>query len=264
MGSPSVGKVERGVDQPAVALGLATDGLSLCPHPGGAELGILLRGVGIGAEELRADAVAHSEAQLHVGVEVEHLGVVLHAEQGIGWGYLRGVGVLAPGSGGISVVAHRGVHGGGSVEEILRVKELVVLLRRTEHAQVDGQEVVKRLLHQVHLGDEVPVGVVLHHRPVVQVADGCAVVGGFVAAAEGQVMVLHEARSGDGLREVGVVAAVNPAFIPLLGQGDVFAGIEHLDVLIDGLQAHVDIIGYLEGFAVAFHRGHLDDTRGTS
>ena len=77
-------------------------------------------------------------------------------------------------------------------------------------------------------------------------------------------MALHPSRAGDGLREVGVEAAVVIVQSQLLGRTDVLRGIQHLDIFIGVLHTHIPIIRDMDLRTTTLLGGHLDDTGGPS
>ncbi len=191
--------VERGVGQPVLRLMLSAVGLSLRPYPCGAELSVLGVVECVGAAQRELQVAGQFDLEVEVGVEVHVLRVVLLGEQGARRIDFRGCAVFRA-----LVAADGRVLRRGGVEQGLLVEDTLGLLRRAEHAEVDVEMAVEGLLRDVELGHEVVHALHVDDRAVVHEGQGSAVAGGLSAAAEGDVVVLHESRARDGVGEVGV------------------------------------------------------------
>ena len=101
----------------------------------------------------------------------------------------------------------RGVESRRRVEQVLLVMQVRIPLEGGEHAHVDIQD-LERLLADVQLDAVVLVLLRLHHRLVVQNADGSPVMAVVRTAAESDVVVLHPAEPEDGRLHVGIEAMV--------------------------------------------------------
>ena len=183
--------------------------------------------------------------------------ILLHGQQGIRVGDPCGLCHLVIAAVRIGTVRECGVECGSRVEQLLQEGQVVVLLQRAEHAQVDGQEVVEGLLRDVQLGDVVAVvvgaydGAVLHH------AHRGTVVGRLRSSSEGDMMIMHESCALYAAVEVGVGSLVDVVEAEVRCCLAELLCVQHLLPLVNFLHADRAVVGYVERLVAAFLRSHL-------
>ena len=183
-----------------------------------------------------------------MGIEVHVLRIIVHLYQRTGGTYLRGIAVFLPFAV-LPVIRTGRVHGSYRVEKILRIVDTVVLEGRAEHAEVTLQTVIKGLLLHVYLCHKVAVALVAYDAAVAYEAERSTIVGLRIAAAEGEVVVLQDACTGNGLVEIGIAPLVVVILSPLPYSSGILGGTEHLQTLVHGLQAETAVVGDLESLA---------------
>ena len=261
MPTPTAVEVERHVAKIFLLLKFATIHVALCPHPCGAKLRVLVRRIRIAAECRQLKPRCQVVNQSHVRVEV-HLSLVATFDKHGAW-RIDAVGrpVLGPVAVGVAPSGICWVLAGSRVEQHLRVKYVVVLVRRAKHAKVARQAVVEGVLRYVYLRHKVVVVLGLYYGVVVDVAKRGAIVRLLRASAECQIMVLHKSRSRYYVVEVGVVAAVVGMNAQPLRRSKILACRQHFQLLRHRLYAHIRLVGYLEALARALLGLHLYHAR---
>ena len=124
--------------------------------------------------------------------------------------------------------------------------------------------VVEGHLGDVEFGDDVTIVLRLDDRLMALKAHGSTIVGLLRTTTEGDMMVLHEACTLDGLVEVGVIPLVDDVESEMLGRLTELVGVEHLYPFEYRFKSDVTIVGDVELLLLATLCGHLDNTSSTS
>ena len=140
----------------------------------------------------------------------------------------------------------------------------MIALRGTKDTKVYAQVIIEGSLQEVELGYKVVVLLRLDNGVMVHETNRCTVVRCICASTEGYMMILDETRASDGRRKIGVKAAIIIRQAQSRSRRDIALAGEHVQVLIDTLEAHIAIIGDMELLGAALLCDHLDDATGTT
>ena len=261
--SPRMLIVKRYIGKPVLALELPTIEIALRPNPGRTELVVLVGSITVCSEGRNTQRICHIIVQLQMSIEVHVLRIITLLEQGTGRIHLRCSPILHPTAVQLIIRISR-IHGIGRIEKHLTVEDIIVLERRTEHAEISRQFIAKRLLGDINLSHQITIALAPNNRVMVDIAKRSAVVALRSATAEGQIMVLNISGSGNRLAEIGIISLIVILQPILLCSSNVFGGIEHLHTFVHRLYTIVSLVRNLKSLTRTLLGLYLDNARSTT
>ena len=233
---------QRDVRQYLLALLVTSERLSAVPHRRGVVVGIAHIVKRVRAEYPQVQFLGQCHLGLHMNVKVTVVLVLFLVQQRHRVTDPQGLRHLVIFAVGISLVRKGWDKRGCRVEQLLLRGQVVHFLYRSHHTQIHRQVVVKGLLRDVELGNEIPVALSLDYRLVVCHRHRGTVVSRLRTTTEGDVMPLHQSRALNGLVKVGVIAFVYIAHAPLLGCLPEACGIGHLQTFVYLFKTEVAVV----------------------
>ena len=142
-----------------------------------------------------------------MSIEIHVLCVIPLNQQSSGRIDLRSRSILQPAAI-LSVIWIGGIHCISRIKEHLVIEDIVVLERRSKHAEVAREPVAEGFLCNINLCHQVAIPLASDDGIVVYIAKRSPIVAVLSTAAESQIMVLHLSGTGNRLTKIGIVAFI--------------------------------------------------------